>query len=171
MTWQKYSLNLLVFHRLCDDCLWATPVFLFTGLSLTGCPTAPPSRQSVLCPVCGRLISQRRNLNQHMRTHQMAAGDDRIMDHPELAQVSVLPLTHVQARYATGSRSMRSTANHQAHPLQPSEEGSIAESDTNESVHGTTAVNTLTPTSQPHYNWMCVRQYKMKDFKILISQI
>jgi len=121
-------------------------VSLFTGLSLTGCPTAPPSRQSVLCPVCGRLISQRRNLNQHMRTHQMAAGDERIMDHAELAQVSVLPVNHVQARYAPGSRSVRSTASHQAQPLQLAEEGSRAEGDTN------TSVNTLTHTPQPHYN-------------------
>lgn len=118
---------------------------LFTGLSLTGCPTTPPSRQSVLCPVCGRLISQRRNLNQHMRTHQMAAGDERIMDHAELAQVSVLPVNHVQARYAPGSRSVRSTASHQAQPPQPAE-GSTAESDTN------TSVNTLMHTPQPHYN-------------------
>jgi hypothetical protein len=135
-------------YKLHDDydcCLRGTPVCLFAGLSLTGCPTTPPSRQSVLCPVCGRLISQRRNLNQHMRTHQMAA-DDRIMDHAELAQVSVLPVNHVSARYASGSRGVRSAASHQAQPPQLPDEGSTAESDTNVSV------NTLTHTPQPHYN-------------------
>lgn len=126
-------------------------MILSTGLSLTGCPATPPSRQSVLCPVCGRLISQRRNLNQHMRTHQMAA-DDRTMDHAELAQVSVLPVEHVQVRYATGSRSMRSTASHQSCPPHSVEEGSTPESGTPESVHGTTAMLTLKHTSQPHYS-------------------
>lgn len=126
-------------------------MFLFTGLSLTGCPATPPSRQSVLCPVCGRLISQRRNLNQHMRTHQMAAGEDRTLDHTELAQVSVLPLNHVQVRHATGSRSMRSTSSHHTHPPHPVEEGSTMDSDATESVHGTTAMLTLMHT-QPRYS-------------------
>jgi len=76
----------------------------------------------------------------------MAAGDERIMDHAELAQVSVLPVNHVQARYAPGIRSVRSTASHQAQPLKPAEEGSTADSDTNASV------NTLMHTPQPHYN-------------------
>jgi len=80
-----------------------------------------------------------------MRTHQMAAGDERIMDHAELAQVSVLPVNHIQARFAPGSRSARPTASHQAQPPQPAE-GSTAESDINVSV------NTLTHTPQPHYN-------------------
>ena len=75
----------------------------------------------------------------------MAAGDERIMDHAELAQVSVLPVNHVQVRYAPGSRSVRSTASHQAQP-QPAEEGSTAQNDTNASV------NTLTHAPQPHYN-------------------
>jgi len=74
------------------------------------------------------------------------AADERIMDHTELAQVSVLPVNHIQARYAPGSRSVRSTASHQVQPLQPAEEGSTAESDKNVSM------NTLTHTPQPHYN-------------------
>jgi hypothetical protein len=124
--------------------------FLFTGLSLIGCSATPPSRQSVLCPVCGRLISQRRNLNQHMRTHQMAAGEDRNLDHTELAQVSVLPLNPVQVRHATGSRSMRSISSHHAHPPQPAEEGSTTDSDATEPVHGTTHSATLMLMHTPH---------------------
>lgn len=126
-------------------------MILFTGLSLTGCPATPPSRQSVLCPVCGRLISQRRNLNQHMRTHQMAA-DDRNMDHAELSHVSVLPIDHVQMHCATRSRSMRSTASHQSCPSQSVEEGSTPESGTSESVLATPAMLTLKHTPQPHYS-------------------
>ena len=92
------------------------------GLSLTGCMTAPPSRQSVLCPVCGRLISQRRNLNQHMRTHQMITTDD-VSNHAEMPQVSVLPMEHVQIRYGTSSRASRNGVNR---PLQQMEEMSNA---------------------------------------------
>jgi len=87
-----------------------------------------------------------------MKTHQMATGDDRTLDHAGLTQVSVLPLDHVQARYTTRSRSIRSTANHQSHPPQPVEEGSTSESSTVESVRGATAMLTLEHTSQPHYS-------------------
>ncbi|PNF17234.1 hypothetical protein B7P43_G05229 [Cryptotermes secundus] len=129
----------------------ANRIHLSPGLSLTGCPATPPSRQSVLCPVCGRLISQRRNLNQHMRTHQMATGEDRTLDHTELAQVSVLPLNHVQVHHAAGSRSMRSTSGHHTHPPQPTEEGSTMTSDAMESLHGTTGMLTLMHTP-PRYS-------------------
>lgn len=82
----------------------------------------------------------------------MAAGDDRTMDHAELAQVSVLPVDHVQVRYTTGSRNMRSTASHQSCPPQSVEEGGIPDSDTPESVHGAAGMLTLKHTSQPHYS-------------------
>ncbi|XP_069671630.1 protein tramtrack, beta isoform-like isoform X3 [Periplaneta americana] len=117
------------------------------GLSLTGCPSTPPSRQSVACPVCGRLISQRRNLSQHMRTHQMVLSD--VNNHAEPAQVSVLPLDHVQARY--GSRS-RTTINHQTRPQHSMEEVVAPESSAGESIHGTVGMLSLDPSSQPHYS-------------------
>ncbi|XP_069671622.1 protein tramtrack, beta isoform-like isoform X2 [Periplaneta americana] len=122
-------------------------IHLSPGLSLTGCPSTPPSRQSVACPVCGRLISQRRNLSQHMRTHQMVLSD--VNNHAEPAQVSVLPLDHVQARY--GSRS-RTTINHQTRPQHSMEEVVAPESSAGESIHGTVGMLSLDPSSQPHYS-------------------
>jgi hypothetical protein len=82
----------------------------------------------------------------------MVAGEDRTMDHTELAQVSVLPLNHVQLRHVTGSRSMRSISSHHTHTPQPAEEGSTTDSDATESVHGTTATLMLMHTPQPRYS-------------------
>ncbi|PSN34490.1 hypothetical protein C0J52_15808 [Blattella germanica] len=100
------------------------------GLSLTGCTSTPPSRQSVQCPVCGRLISQRRNLNQHLRTHQTASTDEGSM-HSEAPQVTVLPVDNVQIRYG---RSSKVAIIHQLRPLQVDDVGNGSEVIVPESV-------------------------------------
>ncbi|KAJ9578242.1 hypothetical protein L9F63_005541, partial [Diploptera punctata] len=114
----------------------ANRIHLSPGLSLTGYMSAPPSRQSVLCPICGRLISQRRNLNQHMRIHQMVTMDDG-SNQAESPQMSV---DNVQARCRMNSRIPRAR-------LQQMEDLNNAEVITEDPV-----VLPIEPKIEPHYS-------------------
>ncbi|XP_067003560.2 protein abrupt [Anabrus simplex] len=68
------------------------------GVTLTatrGYSSLPPSRQSVTCPICRRVISQKRNLNMHLRTHQISANNK--IPSPSTDFVSFSPRDNDQA--------------------------------------------------------------------------
>ncbi|KAK3871241.1 hypothetical protein Pcinc_001568 [Petrolisthes cinctipes] len=74
-----------------------------------GCSSSPytqPSRQRCHCPTCGRMLSQRRNLKQHMiTTHKMTPDDatvivkrynlELLMDDPILTPFSQASHSHL----------------------------------------------------------------------------